>query len=136
MHAVIDTNVLIYDTFSDSEFHEKARSLLDSLDRWYLPPIVLQEYVWFFKNQGFSVKEAKTMLSEYTSDPRFRGLVEDYKVILHALELLEREKLSLSRFNDVVILVHAMEKNYLATFDQRLRRLAAKLKVEVLPEEI
>ena len=60
----------------------------------------------------------------------------DYKVLLHALELLEREKLSLSRFNDVVILVHAMEKNYLATFDQRLRRLAAKLKVEVLPEEI
>ena len=136
MHAVIDTNVLIYDTFSDSEFHEKARSLLDSLDRWYLPPIVLQEYVWFFKNQGFSVKEAKTMLSEYTSDPRFKGLVEDYKAILHALELLEREKLSLSRFNDVVILIHAIEKNRLATFDQRLRRLAVKLGVELLPGEV
>lgn len=136
MHAVIDTNVLIYDTFSDSEFHETARNLLNSLDKWYIPPIVLQEYVWFFKNQGFSVKEARTMLSEYTSDPRFKGLVEDYKVILHALELLEREKLSLSRFNDVVILIHAIEKNCLATFDQRLRRLAVKLEVELLPSEI
>lgn len=136
MHAVIDTNVLIYDTFSDSGFHEKARNLLDSLDKWYIPPIVLQEYIWFFKNQGFSVKESKMMLAEYTSDPRFRGLVEDHKVILRALELLEREKLSLSRFNDMVILVHALEKGYLGSFDQKLRRLAAKLGVKVLPGEI
>jgi len=135
MPAVIDTNVLIYDTFSDSGFHEKARSLLNSLDKWYVPSIVLQEYVWFFKNQGFSVKEARTMLLEYTSDPRFRSLVEDHKIILRALELLEREKLSLSRFNDTVILIHALEKGYLATFDQKLRKLATKLGVKVLPEE-
>jgi|GEM_PF-3159898 len=57
--------VLIYDTFIDSEFHKKARSLLDSLDRWYIPPTVLQEYVWFFRSQGFSSRDAKIMLSEY-----------------------------------------------------------------------
>lgn len=136
MHAVIDTNVLIYDTFSNSGFHKEARALLDSLDKWCIPPIVIQEYVWFFKNQGFSVKEARTMLSEYTSDPRFKGLVEDHKVILRALELLEKEKLSLSRFNDVIILTHTLEKGYLATFDQKLRKLAERLGVEVLPENL
>ncbi|AAL80698.1 PIN domain-containing protein [Pyrococcus furiosus DSM 3638] len=133
MHAVIDTNVLIYDTFSDSEFHKESRSLLNSLDRWYIPSIVLQEYVWFFRSQGFSSREAKIMLSEYISDPRFRGLVEDHNVILRAIDILERENLSLSRFNDMIILVHAIEKGTLATFDQKLRKLARKLSVEILP---
>lgn len=48
--------VLIYDTFIDSEFHKKARSLLDSLDRWYIPPTVLQEYVWFLGVKDFQVE--------------------------------------------------------------------------------
>ncbi|MEO2152327.1 MAG: PIN domain-containing protein, partial [Thermococcus sp.] len=47
MHGVIDTNVLIYDTFEDTEFHKKAEETLESLDRWYVPAIVTQEYVWF-----------------------------------------------------------------------------------------
>jgi len=47
LSAVVDTNVLIFDTFEDSEFHIEAMKLLDSLKRWILPSIVFHEYVWF-----------------------------------------------------------------------------------------
>lgn len=137
MHAVIDTNVLIYDTFEDFELHKNARALLDSLDKWYVPTIVLQEYIWFFKNNGFSLSEAKSMLMEYINDPRFRGVEENYNAVMYALNILEKNRLSLSRFNDALILYHAVLRKYpLATFDTRFRKLAIKYGVKVLPEEL
>jgi len=45
MKALIDTNVLVYDTFEDSIYHAEAKKLLDSLDRWIIPSIVIHEYV-------------------------------------------------------------------------------------------
>jgi predicted nucleic acid-binding protein len=39
--AVVDTNVLVYDTFEDSLYHETAARLLDNLDRWLVPLIVI-----------------------------------------------------------------------------------------------
>lgn len=47
MSAVVDTNVLIFDTFEDSEFHTEAMKLLDSLKKWILPSIAFREYAWF-----------------------------------------------------------------------------------------
>ncbi|NJE25904.1 PIN domain-containing protein [Thermococcus sp. MV5] len=135
MHAVIDTNVLIYDTFEDSGFHKEARTLLNSLHKWYIPTIVLQEYMWFFKRNNLPLASAKAMISEYTSDPRFKGLEDSYKGVLYALSVLEKENLSISRFNDVLILYHAVTKKYpLATFDEKLRKLAGRYEVEVLPK--
>ncbi len=135
MHGVIDTNVLIYDTFEDTKFHSKAENVLDSLDRWYVPAIVMQEYVWFFKNNGFSAKDALASLRGYTEDPRFRGLSESPETIENALNLLVGEKISLSRFNDVVVLLHALEKGTLVTFDKKLRRLAKRKGIKVLPDK-
>ena len=136
MHGVIDTNVLIYDTFEDTEFHSEAENILESLDRWYVPAIVMQEYVWFFKNNGFSAKDALESLRGYTEDPRFRGLSESPETIENALNLLVGEKLSLSRFNDVVVLLHALERGTLATFDKKLRSLAERKGIKVLPENL
>ncbi len=135
MHGVIDTNVLIYDTFEDTEFHSEAENVLESLDRWYVPAIVMQEYVWFFKNNGFSAKDALESLRGYTEDPRFRGLSESPETIENALNLLVGEKISLSRFNDVVVLLHALERGTLATFDRKLRNLAKRKGIKVLPEK-
>ncbi|CAB49685.1 PIN domain-containing protein [Pyrococcus abyssi] len=135
MHAVIDTDILIYDTFEDLEFHEEARALLDSLSKWYVPTIVLQEYIWFFKRNNFSLLDAKSMLMEYVRDPRFKGLGESHEVIIHALKILEENELSLSHFNDAIILYQAFSRKYpLATFDEKLRKLATKHGIRVLPE--
>jgi len=136
MHGVIDTNLLIYDTFEDTEFHKKAEEILESLDRWYVPAIVVQEYVWFFKNNGFPAGEALEALKGYTEDPRFKGLSEDQGLIESALNFVVGEKLSLSRFNDAVILLHALEKGTLVTFDAKLRNLAKRKGITVLPDEL
>ncbi|NJE00800.1 PIN domain-containing protein [Thermococcus sp. JdF3] len=136
MHGVIDTNVLIYDTFEDTEFHKRAEEVLESLDRWYVPAIVTQEYVWFFKNNGFSAGEALEALRGYAEDPRFKGLSEDPGIIEGALNFVVAEGLSLSRFNDAVILLHALERGTLVTFDAKLRKLAKRKGVNVLPDEL
>ena len=134
MHAVIDTNVLIYDTFSDSSFHNDARNLLESLDKWYVPALVLQEYLWFFKREKIPLQTAKKMIEWYISDPRFRGLEMSHKNIIHALRMLEESNRSLSHINDTIILSHAVLKKYpLASFDIKLREMALQVGVKVLP---
>ncbi|WP_258084527.1 PIN domain-containing protein [Thermococcus thermotolerans] len=133
MRGVIDTNVLIYDTFEDSEFHGEAERILESLDAWYVPTIVLQEFAWFFRNEGFSADETWEVLRGYLDDPRFRGLNDDSQIVKKAFEILKVEKLSLSRFNDAMILVHAVEKGVLVTFDSKFRKLAERRGVKVLP---
>lgn len=136
MHAVIDTNVLIYDTFSDTSFHKDARNLLESLDRWYIPALVLQEYLWFFKRAKIPLKDAKKMIEVYVSDPRFRGLETSHKNITHALRMLEENDRSLGHINDAIILSHAVLKKYpVASFDIKLRKLALKVGIKVLPAD-
>ncbi len=137
MHAVIDTNVLIYDTFSDNPFHENGRRLLESLDKWYIPALVLQEYLWFFKREKKPLQIAKKMIEWYISDPRFRGLEMSHEIIIHALKILQDYNRSLSHINDAIILSHAVLKGFpLATFDVKLRKLAQKVDIKVLPEHI
>ncbi len=45
--SVIDTNVLVYDTFEDTSRHAEARALLDSLLEWRVPTVVFVEFVAF-----------------------------------------------------------------------------------------
>ena len=47
MKAVIDTNILIYDLVEDSELHKEAEELLDSLEEWLIPSLVIHEFTWF-----------------------------------------------------------------------------------------
>lgn len=65
MKAVIDTNVLIYDTLEDSVFHEEARGLLERLEEWLIPLIVVYEYIWFMKGLNVSVGDALAKTEEY-----------------------------------------------------------------------
>ncbi|WP_297481124.1 hypothetical protein [Thermococcus sp.] len=75
----------------------------------------MEEYVWLFKNNSFSAKDALESLRGYMEDPRSRGLSESPKIIESALNFLVGEKISLSRFNDVIVLLHALEKRTLIT---------------------
>jgi len=53
--AVVDTNILVYDTFEDPLYHETAARLLDNLDRWLVPLIAIYEYVRVLKDQTWSL---------------------------------------------------------------------------------
>ena len=135
MSAVVDTNVLVYDTFEDSVFHEEARVLLDELEEWLIPSIVVYEYVWLLRELEVALDDAVYKVKEYLLSPKAKLVFEGSEGILASLSLLEREKLSLSKFNDKLILVIARRWGCsLFTFDKKLRAQAARLGVPLLPE--
>ena len=133
MGAVIDANVFIYAAVEDSEHHESALGLIHSLDRWIVPTIVVYETVWNFRKLGFSTDEARELIEQILLEPR-TALVDDRKYPLDGFELLQR--LSLTHYNDSVILAIAKEVGTLATYDKKLRNRAKKIGIKLLPEVI
>ncbi len=134
MRAVIDTNVLIYDTYEDSIHHRDASQLLDQLEEWVIPLIVIYEYIWFLKGMGVSPSTALDKLEDYISSEKSRTYKEEERLIRKALGSLAEEGISLNRFNDEVIVRIAGEEGILlATFDKRMGSRARKLGVEVVP---
>lgn len=92
--AIIDTNVLIYDTFSDSIYHESAAPLLDELEKWHLPIIVVYEYVWFMKGLGLGARAVHDKVIDYTADEKAVFVWEGINEVLWALEAVSSEGLS------------------------------------------
>ncbi len=137
MRAVVDTNVLIYDTYEDSLHHVLASQLLDELDEWVIPLIVLYEYVWFLKGMGEGAEVTLEKLEDYTLSDKSHVYREDDSVLRRAISTLMRDRLTLGKFNDEVILRIALEEDLpLATFDRRLRLRAKRTGVKVLPPQI
>ena len=134
MSAVVDTNVLVYDTFEDTRFHEYARRLLDDLKEWVIPLIVVYEYVWVLRELGVDLVDVEDKLKDYVLNPKTRVIYEDIDCILEAFYYIREERLGLSRFNDKVVLLLAKKLDYsLATFDKKMRSQARKMNVKVLP---
>ena len=126
--AVIDTNVLVFDTFEDSEFHMEASNRLDSIEKWYLPDIVFHELMWFFKSEEYDLSRARFKVEEYltheksvfsqctTDDVRFASKVNNY-----------------SDYNDFIILSIAKRLQFpLFTFDGELIKKAGRHGVQTM----
>ncbi|MDI3502619.1 MAG: uncharacterized protein PWR13_825 [Archaeoglobi archaeon] len=134
MRAVIDTNVLVYDTFEDSIHHDEAKNLLDKLEEWIIPAIVLHEYVWVLKSLEVASDDVLHKVEEYLTHHKTKLAWESERVVLSALNIVVREKINLSRYNDKVILSLAVEEGVpLASFDKRLRGQAMKIGIKTLP---
>jgi predicted nucleic acid-binding protein len=132
--AVIDTNVLVYDLFEDSLYNTEASSLLDSLEEWVIPAIVVHELVWFIKGLKIETEKAYKLILQYLDNDKTVVKRISARHAKIALDMLLNEKLSLSRYNDKLILAVAIEeKAPIATFDEKLRRQAEKHGVGVVP---
>ncbi len=135
--ALLDTNVLIYDTYEDSLYHIDASQLLDGLRVWVIPLIVFYEYTWFLKGMGESPDTLMEKLEDYTLSEKSQVYREDESMLRSAASSLARDNLSLSRFNDEVILTIAIREDLpLATFDRRLRSRAKRAGLSVLPPRV
>ena len=129
--AVVDTNVIIYDYVEDSELHGRAEEILDSLDKWVVPAIVVYEFVWFLKGMGLD-KSLQDVL-QYLNNEKAEVICDCPEDLTYAAEVLMKEGLPLSNYKDMVILSHAVrEKLPLATFDKKLAKVARKYGVEVV----
>jgi len=134
MEAVIDTNALVYDYVEDSQFHKEASEALEKLDRWLVPSVVLEEFVFVMK---------KARLEDGLLRHKVEELLRDRKTIFTplravdvtgAMRLLSSEKKSLLKFNDKVILaVASRRKAPLLTFDTELRAQSKRFGAKVMP---
>lgn len=126
--AVVDTNVLIFDTFEDSEFHEEASGGLDSIEKWHLLDIVFHEFMWFLKSEHYEVSRAALKIGEYLTHEKsvFSSSTAD--------DILFASKVSrYSDYNDFVILSVAKRLEIpLFTFDGELKKKASKHGVKPL----
>lgn len=129
MSAVIDTNVLIFDTFEDSQFHIDAHSKLDKLERWLIPSIVFHEYVWFMRAERIELDFTKSKLVEYLTNA---------KTIYHAIEagdilFASREMADYSEYNDYLILsVSKKSREPLLTYDEALLKTCRRLGIDTV----
>jgi len=126
--AVLDTNVIIFDTFEDSQFHGDARSKIDALERWFIPSMVFHEYVWFMKAERIELDFTKSKLTEYLLNA---------KTIYCPIELADivfasREMADYREYNDFLILSVARRlQQPLLTYDEPLGRTCERFGIKM-----
>ena len=137
MYAIIDTNIIIYDSIEDSIHHQESQELLNNLSGWFIPTLVVYEYIWFFRELKFNANLVNDLLLGRISNPKCKIVPDDNTYTQDAINLCISKDFSLSRFNDMLILSVAKKKNNpLLTFDNKLRKDAKSLNIEVIPKEI
>jgi len=125
----VDTNVLVFDTYSDSEVHEDASRKLEEIDGWILPGIVIHEYVWALRGLDAKLSFAQEKVMEYLLADKASFSSDLRDDVLFAT----REASSFTRYNDFLILSHARRLGApLLTFDEDLKRDARRVGVEPL----
>jgi uncharacterized protein len=123
LKAVIDTNVLVFDTFEDSEFHREASSALDSLDGWGLPSMVFHELVWFFKGQRVALSRANAKVKEYLTNEKTIFVPCSADDVIFASSKMKNHR----EYNDLVILSAANRTGLpLYSFDEDLMASARR----------
>lgn len=133
MEAIVDTNVLLGDYLEDSEFHERAKGILDSLNAWLVPSVVIEEFVYSLRQLGVSDNLIGRKAKELLEDERMNVVPIGRSDIANSVDILESEKISFGRFNDKLILsVAVRRRRSLATFDRALKSECSKLKVSAI----
>ena len=123
MRAIIDTNVLVFDTFEDSEFHKEASSGLDALEGWGLPGIVFHELAWLFKSQQVAVSRTNSKIKEYLTNEKTTFVPCSADDIVFASSRMKNHR----EYNDLVILSAAGRMGLpLYSFDEQLKVIAKR----------
>ncbi|UNQ73998.1 PIN domain-containing protein [Infirmifilum sp. NZ] len=132
---VVDTDILLHDTFEDSEKHAEASELLDDADRVYMASIVLHEYLWLLLTKfKIDLDVVREKLEEYFGDTRFIYISENSEVFLKALEWMKEDSADPTMINDYIILVLAQRLGaVLATYDADLKEIAKRRGIQVTP---
>ena len=128
MSAVLDTNILIFDTFEDSALHEEAHSKLDSLERWFIPSIVFHEYVSFMKAEKIELSFTKRKLAEYLMSAKtVYSTIESADILFASQEIGDYRE-----YNDLLILsVSKRLSQPLLTYDKSLQETCERFEVKL-----
>ncbi len=129
MRGLLDTNVLIYAYFIDTKKHGIARRILNSLDEWLVPYIVLVELVWFGRGAGLDDKRIRDMTLTFLSDNRFRLIHNELEEIVDSLAVEN----PLDWEDELIILIAERMGVPLVTFDENMREKAKRRSIQLIP---
>jgi len=134
MKLLLDTNVLVYDTVEDSEYHDEAVKVIDSAGEILIPPIVVHEYIWVMLKFSVDPDVIVIKIHEYLEDMRAKYLHESLRIIDHAFKMLKEDHASTRGINDYIILSLALNNKIdIATFDKGLKKIASKRRINTVP---
>ncbi len=132
---LVDTNVLIYESFEDSEHHKEATNIIYGSGEIIIPNLVMHEYVWIL-TRLFKVEynNIARKLEQLSNEQNISFLCEEPTDIAGALRMAYEDKIPQHDINDYIILALAMRtKSQLATYDNRLRSAAIRRGVGIIP---
>ncbi|RLE94839.1 MAG: hypothetical protein DRN04_01990 [Thermoprotei archaeon] len=133
MEFIVDTNVLVYDTIEDSDFHEEVKLLLSKASFVLIPSIVLIEYILVLKKLGLSDKFIAKRLNELLEDNKFIIVPIKRKNFKEALKIVKDNGIPFKEFNDKLILSIAKELNLpILTYDKELIEVCSREGVKIL----
>ena len=119
-----------FSTFEDSENHSKALEIIEKEDV-KIPQIVVYEFLWVLAKLTSDVSLIKTKIEELRE---FEIICESPEIILNGVKMLKEDGKPLKMLNDYVVLALAKElKGDLATYDEKLRKIAEKHGVRIIP---
>ncbi|RFA96139.1 PIN domain-containing protein [Pyrobaculum aerophilum] len=134
MKVLVDTNVLIYETFEDSERHAEATDIVYT-NEIYIPTIVLHEYIWLLlRHFSISYAQVAAKLEQLLSEKNIHVICENLSDLAAGIRIAAEDGAKPSNINDYIILASALNRGLaLATYDRELRRAGARRAVTVLP---
>ncbi len=121
--AVVDTNAITL--VEDSPMHVEAEALLDGLDVWHMPTVVIHELVRFFKKAA--PEEGVGVLKAFLGYEKTVTHCEDAAMLRGAVDA------GLTHYNDAVVILTAKKLGIpFATFNARMAKRAKAYGVSVL----
>jgi predicted nucleic acid-binding protein len=127
--VVVDTNVLVYATFEDSEHHKEAYAVLQE-NEIVVPRIVLYEYLWVLVRLTGNPSFLELKMKELSD---FELICEDYETVRRGISRMLEEGASLETLNDYIVFSVALREGALATYDKKLRKLASRSGLYIIP---
>jgi len=133
MEAIIDTNILVYETIEDSMYHKEVVEKLKDLESLYIPTNILIEFILVMKKLKLENQIIMRKILEILEDPSITLINIAKMDFKESLRIIIRENRDMKEINDKIILALAKRKNLpIYTYDRRLKQQARKYGVKVL----
>lgn len=134
-NLLVDTNVLIYECFEDSEHHSDAIDIMYSTGNVLIPSIVIHEYIWLLTRRfGIPFLKVAEKVEQLLTEEHIRLVCEEPSDIAGALRLAHQDSVRARELNDYVIISTALRSGLsIASYDNGLRQVAARKGIKVIP---
>lgn len=123
VEAVIDTNVLIYDTVEDSVYHKDAEEKLSNLRKWVIPTVVLEEFAIVLLQLRVGRSFIRKKLLEILENEKVEIAPLTRQHFIDSINTISKESISFKRLNDKLIVSAAKSRKLpVFTYDREIKK--------------